>query len=300
MTDHYIQRLENLILSTKHSLSTLNLTRQGTQSELNDLIRSSTEVECIIADLRSSSSLDGDKRSAFEAELANVEAQIGQKERELATLIPKWDAQKAKESMERRKAQEASTQLGALFAKQGRVNRFRTKGERDAFLKGEIASVGSYKTTRSAALESTREELDIARRTLEEVKERTAGVHESIDDGRKRVRDLGEQLTALKDEQAELAERRKELWREETKLNSMLSHAMDQKRTAENHLASMMDKVGQNSCFGRAQYDFVKRIQGWVYVLWIELRNVTGLTVFMVLCTACLRSLTQNSILQLN
>lgn len=228
-------------------MSTLGLTRKGAQSELNDLVRSSTEVECIIADLRSSTSLDGDKRTFLEAELAGVEAQIIQKEGELKTLVPKWEAQRAKEGAEKRKAQEASTQLAALFAKQGRVNRFRTKAERDAFLKGEIASVGSYETIRTAALESTRGELDVARRALVEVEERVAGVHGSMDDSRKRVKDLGEQLAGLKDEQAELAERRKELWREETKLNSLLSHAADEKRSAENNLASMMDKVREFS-----------------------------------------------------
>jgi structural maintenance of chromosome 3 (chondroitin sulfate proteoglycan 6) len=172
-----------------------------------------------------------------------VEKQITQKERELTKLIPQWESQRAKESAEKRKAQEASMQLGALFAKQGRVNRFESKAERDAFLKNEVASVGSYQTIRTAALEATRAELGAAHKSLEEVEERIAGVHGSIDDGRKRVKELAEQLVELKDEQSDLLERRKELWREDTKLSSLVSHATEEKRSAENNLASMMDKV---------------------------------------------------------
>lgn len=179
----------------------------------------------------------------METELSAVEKQIKQKERALKSLIPQWESQRAKEGAEKRKAQEASTQLGALFAKQGRVNRFRTKAERDAFLKGEITSVVSYQTSRTEALEATRAELVTSRRSLTEVEERIAGVHGSIDDGRNRVKTLGEQLANLKDEQSELVEKRKELWREETKLGSLVSHAAEEKRTAENSLASMMDKV---------------------------------------------------------
>lgn len=123
------------------------------------------------------------------------------------------------------------------------MNRFKSKAERDTFLKTEIASVGSYQTTRTAALEATRVELGTARRSLEEVEEQIAGVHGNIDDGRKRVKDLGEQIVELKDEQSELIERRKELWREDTKLSSLVSHASDERRSAENNLASMMDKV---------------------------------------------------------
>ena len=187
--------------------------------------------------------MDGGKRTALESELSGVDKQITQKERELTKLIPQWEAQRAKESAEKRKAQEASTKLGALFAKQGRVNRFRTIAERDAFLRNETASIGSYQTTQKSALESARAELVTARKSLQEVEGRIVGVHERIDGGRQRVKELGDQMTALKDEQSELLERRKELWREDTKLGSLVSHAVEEKRSAENNLASMMDKV---------------------------------------------------------
>lgn len=232
--------------STKHSISALKLTRQDGQSELSDLVRSRTEIECLIDDLRSSSDLDGGKRASLEAELATVEKQIKRKETELENIIPQWEEHRAKESREKRKAQEAKTQLDALFAKQGRVNRFRTKAERDTFLKNEIASLSSYQTTRSSALESTRIDLETARQSLAEVEEHISGAHGSIDDGRKRAKELGEAIAKLKDEESDLVEQRKELWREDTKLQSLVSHAADEKRSAENNLASMMDKVGFN------------------------------------------------------
>jgi structural maintenance of chromosome 3 (chondroitin sulfate proteoglycan 6) len=123
------------------------------------------------------------------------------------------------------------------------VNRFKTKEERDAFLKNDIASVGAYQTAQTSALSSARAELVTAKKYLDEIEQRIAGVHGSIDDGRKRVKELGEQLVALKDEQSDLIERRKELWREDTKLSSLVSHAKEELRSAENNLASMMDKV---------------------------------------------------------
>ena len=227
----------------KRSLSTLSLTRQGTQSELNDLIGSRTEVECTIADLHSSSDADGGKRAVLESDLTAVENQIKQKEKELGTVLPQWEAHRAKESREKRKAQEASTRLEALFAKQGRVNRFRTKAERDNFLENEVTSLGSYQATRTSALETTRTELDSARQSLAEVQERMEGVQGRMEDGRKRTNDLTEQIKSLKEDQVDLVERRKELWREDTRLQSLVTHASDEKRSAENNLASMMDKV---------------------------------------------------------
>jgi structural maintenance of chromosome 3 (chondroitin sulfate proteoglycan 6) len=165
------------------------------------------------------------------------------KERELRELIPQWENARTKESAEKRKMEEARTQLNALFAKQGRVNRFRTKAERDAYLKQEIASIEAYQRARSAALDSTRKDATQKTQDVTEMGRRVDSIQGSLEDGRTRVKDIGEQVTALKEQQTELIERRKELWREDTKLDGLLAHASDELRAAERNLAGMMDKV---------------------------------------------------------
>ncbi|KAH7925875.1 RecF/RecN/SMC protein [Leucogyrophana mollusca] len=221
-----IQRLEQTISQTKHTLSTLNLSRRDAHTELTDLVRSRTELECIVADLRSAGERDGGRHVALEADLSAVEERIKEKEGELDDLLPRWAQQRARESAEKRKMEEARAQLSALFAKQGRVNRFRTKAERDTYLHHEIASMEAYHKTRSAALDSTKDDLGTARKSSTELETKIDGIQGTIEDGRKRVRDLGDQLTALKDKQVELSEQRKELWREDTKLDGLVRLAL--------------------------------------------------------------------------
>ncbi|KAH7913439.1 RecF/RecN/SMC [Hygrophoropsis aurantiaca] len=237
-----IQRIEKTISQTKHTLSTLNISRKDAQSELTDLVRSRTELECIIADLRSAGERDGSRHDALEADLATVEEQIKEKEDELNEILPQWDQHRARESAEKRKMEETRAQLSALFAKQGRVNRFRTKGERDTYLRHEIASMESYHKARTAALDGAKGDLENSKQSSTDLEAKIDGIQGSIEDGRQRVRDLGDQLTALKDKHSELSERRKELWREDTKLDGLVSHAADEMRSAERNLASMMDK----------------------------------------------------------
>ena len=64
-----------------------------------------------------------------------------------------------------------------------------------------------------------------------------------MDDGKRRMKELQESISGLKEKQAEMMEKRKDLWREDTKLDSLVSHAADELRTAERLLAGMMDKV---------------------------------------------------------
>ncbi|KAG2123371.1 RecF/RecN/SMC [Suillus cothurnatus] len=234
-----IQRLEQEISQAKHSLQSLKISRKDAHSELNEFIRARTELECIVADLRTTSERDD---SALKQELASVQQATRDKERELRDLIPQWDKARTKESAEKRKMEEARSQLSALFAKQGRVNRFRTKAERDAYLKQEIASMEAYQRARSAALDSTRKDVTQKTQNIAEMERRVDNIQGSLEDGRTRVKDIGEQVTALREQQTELIERRKEFWREDTKLDGLLAHASDELRGAERNLAGMMDK----------------------------------------------------------
>ncbi|KAG0704773.1 RecF/RecN/SMC [Suillus ampliporus] len=234
-----MQRLEKQISQAKHSLQSLQISRKDAHSELNEFIRARTELECIIADLRVTGERDD---SAIKQELASVQQATRRKERELRDLIPQWEQARTKESAEKRKMEEARTQLNALFAKQGRVNRFRTTAERDAYLKQEIASMEAYQRTRTAALDSTRKDVAQTTQNVAEMERRVDNIQGSLEDGRTRVKNIGEQLAALKEQQNELTERRKELWREDTKLDGLLAHAGDELRGAERNLAGMMDK----------------------------------------------------------
>jgi structural maintenance of chromosome 3 (chondroitin sulfate proteoglycan 6) len=241
--DHVIKLLESKISETKHTLQTLSITRQNAQSELTDLVKSRTELECVIEDLNSAGASSNDKLAELEAELVQVTKQIDEREEELEELVPQWDSQRSKESTEKRNLDEANAKLSALFSKQGRVNRFKTKAERDAFLRHEMASIEAFQKTQTAALASSRTELEISRHSQVEIEEKISGVQGRIEDGRKRIRELGEQSVKFKEEQGELLEKKKDLWREDTKLESLVKHAKDELQNGERNLASMMDKV---------------------------------------------------------
>ncbi|KAF5374150.1 hypothetical protein D9615_008823 [Tricholomella constricta] len=237
-----ISDLEKAISEAQHSQQTLKITRGDTQAELTDFIRTRTELECTIADLRAANANAGGKREELETELTRIEGKISEKEARLEELLPEWTEKRTLEAAEKRRLDEASAKLAALFAKQGRATKFRTKSERDAYLKNEILSMEQYHKTQSVALETTRTDLETARRGLGEIDGQITEVQSKIDDGRKRVRDLTEQAAGLKDQHGEFVERRKEFWREDTKLVSIVGRAADELRNAERLLAGMMDK----------------------------------------------------------
>ena len=161
----------------------------------------------------------------------------------MAQLTPEWEQRKEAELSEKRSLELAKGQLGALYSKQGRLSKFRTQGERDNYLRSEIASVEAFRQNQLVALQTAQQDLASNRTSLQDIKTRIGNAETQADEGRERVKGLTAQLATLKTESAELTERRKELWREETKLMSQFSHASEELRSAERNLASMMDKV---------------------------------------------------------
>ncbi|TEB30541.1 RecF/RecN/SMC protein [Coprinellus micaceus] len=224
-----IQDLERKIQEAKHAQETLAQTKQDAQAELTDFVRSRTEIECIIEDLKAAGLSAGGKRQELEEELEQIQERIAEKEESLAEVLPEWENWKGKEAVEKRRLDEASARLA-------------TKGERDNFLRHEIESMKAYKATQASALENSRSELDSLRGSESEIQEQIQGVQENIDDGRKKVKDLGDQVTELKEKYKDLTEKRKDLWREDTKLDSLVSRASEELRSAERGLAGMMDK----------------------------------------------------------
>lgn len=208
-------------------------------------MRSRTELECTVADLRLAAERAGGKREELEEELAHVEELIMTKEAELSQVVPQWEAHRTSENDEKHRLDEARARLDSLYAKRGRLNKYRTRAERDQFLTREIASIDAYRMSQDAALNALRTELESAKVQLQEVEERIVEGRSRVEDERGRAKDLAEQAAQLKEEHADLTEKRKSLWREDTKLNSLVAHAADELRSAERTLASMMDKVSR-------------------------------------------------------
>ena len=242
------QTLENQISAAKHELSTLQLTKHGAHSELADLLRSQKDLELRIADLRVADARAGGQRNALEGELADVESQIAQKEETLAALLPKWDTHRAAEAEQRRALDDANGKLAALYAKQGRLQRFRTRAERDQFLRSELAALESHGASLNDALKASSVEMQTAVTLRDQLNERTADVTRRGEESRGRAREHGEELAKLMEQRGEWVEQRKDLWREDAKLDSTRNHAADELRSAERNLASMMDKVNTEAC----------------------------------------------------
>ncbi|KAF8636227.1 hypothetical protein AX17_003713 [Amanita inopinata Kibby_2008] len=237
-----MQDLERAIGEANHAFQGLLIARGDAQAELTDFVRTRTEVECIVEDLKVSGQRTQGDRDTLLAELQSLEETIADRETALAGVLPEWEELRTKEATEKRQLDEANARLSALYAKQGRATKFRTRQERDKYLRGEIQSMEDYQRSQSLALQSAQSSHSSHLQAQSEIEAQISDVQSRMEDSRRRVRELGDDHASLKERQSELSEKRKELWREDTKLESMVGRAADELRTAERMLAGMVDK----------------------------------------------------------
>ena len=79
------------------------MSKEGYDAELNDLVRSKTEIQCIIEDLAAAGERGQERKGALERDLASVMARIQQIEVELMELDPELNERAREEKEEKRR-----------------------------------------------------------------------------------------------------------------------------------------------------------------------------------------------------
>jgi len=171
-----LQELDRAISEAEHSQRTLAQTHWKAQVEVTDFIGMRTEIEAAGASA-------GGKHEQLEAELAQVQQKVAEKEAALEALLPEWDKQWMMEVIKKWRLDEANTKLNALFVKQGQASKFHTKLERNAFLRHEIQAMKAYQHGQTTALEGARLLLETSCQSQVEIDAQIWGVHEKIDHG---------------------------------------------------------------------------------------------------------------------
>jgi structural maintenance of chromosome 3 (chondroitin sulfate proteoglycan 6) len=103
----------------------------------------------------------------------------------------------------------AQAQLDTLYAKQGRISRFQTRADRDAYLKKEIADIVSFEKHQAQTTSDLRREHRGTVEKTEELAHKAIELQNSLDDRKNKLQSLADEMSKLKKRQNERSEQRK-------------------------------------------------------------------------------------------
>lgn len=101
------------------------------------------------------------------------------------------------------------SKLSVLYAKQGRAQQFTTQAARDKYLRDEIASLKAYETTQQKRVNDLTTEVENAKQNLDEVLGKNEEQSQKSEERRDRIRNMSEEVTALKEKADGMQEQRK-------------------------------------------------------------------------------------------
>jgi structural maintenance of chromosome 3 (chondroitin sulfate proteoglycan 6) len=233
--------MDDEIKQLKRDMELLTLERRQMEDERRDTAKKHAKVELEVKNLTDGLSAKEQARTRHQEELKAVKGEISNKEAELSKIIPDYNQRKAKEVEVKTKLDAAESTRRRLYDKQGRSAQFKSKAERDKFLRNEIqelnTTLGEQKANRINAIEEAKA-VNSGIRTLESELTELRARFEGWDDKRQA---LSDEVANAKEALEKLSEERKLSRREDDRLESIIANARQERERAERELSHTMD-----------------------------------------------------------
>ncbi|KAE8357915.1 RecF/RecN/SMC [Aspergillus caelatus] len=260
--DRFIQgekemaQIDAEIAECKQQIEFLKVDKAQLEDERREASKSLAQVELQAKSLTDNQATAQAQKSRHDEELKSVQAAIQEREAELQQLIPSFNSAKDQEDAVKAQLTEAETSRQRLYAKQSRNSRFRNKSERDKWLQAAIKDNYTSISTVQGVMAQTQEDIKELENEIALLEPETELLRKQIDGRGDTIQSVEQQVQAAKDERDRLMDQRKELWREEAKLDSILVNATNEVDRADRSLSQMMD---HNTSRGIAAVRRIKR-----------------------------------------
>lgn len=239
--EQQLDAIDGQIASLQQQISLLLQEQTQYKEERTESARSKAQIEADVQAMQDNQASAQQAQNALNNELLNVQKQIKQHETRLAQLLPNYQAKKDANKAAQDQIHEATATIQRLYAKQGRQAQFRTKKERDGWLKQEIATTNESLAARKAISMQAQDEIAEFETQIAQLEADIAELRHRVENRGDAQQNISAEVQQAKDEAERLHDQRRELWREEAKLGTVISNARAEYDKAESILAGTMD-----------------------------------------------------------
>ncbi|OQE28962.1 hypothetical protein PENFLA_c004G02437 [Penicillium flavigenum] len=251
-----IAQIDAEIAECRQQIEFLKVDKAQLEDERRDASKTLAQNELRAKSLSDNQAAAQAMKSRYDTDLRSVQSAISEREAEHREILPRFNVLKDQEDSVKSQLTDAETSRQRLYAKQGRNSRFKNKSERDKWLNMEVRESHNSINTVQGVISQTQEDIQDLEGEIAALEPETESLRQQIDGRGDTMHNVDQQVQDAKDERDRLMDQRKELWREEAKLDSVLSNASQEVDRAERNLSQMMDN---NTSRGIAAVRRIKR-----------------------------------------
>lgn len=238
-----IAALDAEIHKLHQQMELLRIDRRQLDEDRRESAKAIANAELTVKNLSDSMSTRDQARQQHDAELDEVKTAIAQRQAELQKIKPDFDKTVQKEAEVKQALDSADAGRQRLFTKQTRGSQFKSKAERDAWLRKEIDDLNVTLSQQRANRLDADEEVRAVQSDIQQLENEIATLRQKNEGfGGDRLA-LAEEVTNAKDVLDKLNEERKLLRREDDKHESIIANARGELDSAERELSHTMDRV---------------------------------------------------------
>jgi structural maintenance of chromosome 3 (chondroitin sulfate proteoglycan 6) len=242
-TEKEIAALDQKSHELRRNLELLAMERGQLDEDRKDAARARAKAELKTKHLDETRHAREQAQQKQEAELQEVRRKIKAAEADLSKITPDYEKWKSQEAQIRMQRDEAVAGKNRLLTKQTRSSQFKTKAERDNYLKQEIDDATTSLGVQKANAMDAQEQVKSVEASIAQLEKAIQDIRQNIEGyGGNRVT-LAEKLTKAQEAREQLHEERKRLRREEDKLSSLLQNTRGERDQAESSLSQSMDSA---------------------------------------------------------
>ncbi|KAI1180047.1 putative chromosome segregation protein SudA [Nemania sp. FL0916] len=236
-----IASLDAEIHKLQKQMELLRIDRRQLEEDRRDNAKARAKAELAVKGLSESLSAQQQAKEEHEAERDRVKAAISSKEAELKKLMPELEKRKRKEAEVRQTLDTAEAGKQRLFTKQTRGTQFRSKSERDNWLRKEIDDLNMTLGTQKATRLDAEEQVNNIQTSIQELEDEIEGLRQKNGAFGSDRAALSEKYNKARDIVHKLQEEIKQLRKQDDTLDKELSDAREEKAKGENVLRKSMD-----------------------------------------------------------
>lgn len=213
--DRFIQgekdmaQIDAQISECQQQIEFLKVDKAQLEDERREASKTLAQVELQAKSLADNQSAAQSQKARNDADLKSVQTAIKEREAELRKLLPSFNSAKDKEEDVKAKLTEAETSRQRLYAKQGRISRFKNKSERDKWLHSEIKENRSSLAAVNGVMAQTKEDITELENEIGQLEPETENLREQIEGRGDAVHSVDQQVQRAKDERDRLLDQRK-------------------------------------------------------------------------------------------
>lgn len=231
-----ITSLDAEIHKLQKQMEILRIDRRQLEEDRRENAKARAKAELAVKALSDSMSAQEQAKEEHEVELNRVKAAILSKEAELKKLMPELEKRKRKEAEVRQSLDTAEAGRQRLFTKQTRGTQFRSKSERDNWLKKEIDDLNMTLSTQKATRLDAEEQVNNIQTSIQELEEEIETLRQKNGAFGSDRAALAEKYNKAKDVVHKLQEEIKQLRKQDDTLDKELLDAQEDRVKAENVL----------------------------------------------------------------